>query len=100
VYIDVPVYETWYTYSLWEWVKVRDAVASGSDNSPYWPETNLKDEQREGERDETCIVTFTTDKGKNYPYAPSCSEFTQYERNTTWQIKHNANRVLEVLSRE
>lgn len=95
-YESVPRYETWYVYQVWEWVKVDEEVARGTDNAPVWPEVALGDDQREGERSEHCEVIFTTDKGDSYPYTLSCSEIRQFKRGAQWQIKHDANRVLEV----
>ena len=100
VYEDVPVYQTWYTYHIWEWVDIKPAVASGNDNEPEWPKVNLGENQREGEREEECIVTFTTPKDKSYPYNTPCAEMGKYELDAKWEIKRNASRVTEVLSQE
>ena len=96
VYEDVPVYKTWYTYNIWEWVDIEPAVARGSDADVYWPQVPLADNQREGKSTESCVVTFTNTKGNTYPFSPSCDELYQYPIGSKWNIERNANRVLEV----
>ena len=39
-YCEMPDYDTWYFYDLWEWTHIRDFVAYGDDaedNRPRWP---------------------------------------------------------------
>jgi hypothetical protein len=96
IYEDVPVVQTWYAYSVWEWVNVRQAVARGSDADVHWPEVELGNNQREGERSERCVVTLTNKKRNSYPFSPPCSELSRYPRGSEWQIKRNSTKVLEV----
>ena len=99
VYEDMPVYDTWYIYDVWEWVSIQPATVQGDDNAPYWPEVKLTDEQREEKREEQCNVTFTNDKGKNYPFNAPCDELGAYTHGSEWDIKRNTKRVLEVKPR-
>ena len=48
VYVSVPRYSTWYTYSIWRWTQVRTENASGRDHEAAWPELNLGENEREG----------------------------------------------------
>ena len=100
VYESVPVYQTWYTYKIWEWVNIQPAVAQGTDAEIYWPKVQLADNQREGARAESCTVTFTNDKGNEYPYHPICADLHRYRRGSRWAIKRNAYEILEVRPQE
>lgn len=66
VYIDVPKYQTKYYYDIEKWIPDRQLITSGGDDTPYWDDTELSENEREGEREETYTVTFTTDKDKVY----------------------------------
>ncbi len=48
VYVPVPRYMTKYYYNIFRWVQSREAVASGTDHNARWPETDLKENEREG----------------------------------------------------
>jgi hypothetical protein len=96
VYEDVPVYQTWYTYQIWEWVNIQPAVTRGSDADIHWPDVRLEDNQREGARNESCVVTFTNAKGDSYAYRPPCTELHRYPLRSRWNIKRNMNEILEV----
>jgi hypothetical protein len=96
VYEDVPVYATWYVYNIWEWVDIEPAVARGSDAEVYWPDVRLADNQREGERTERCVITFTSEKGGTYPFTPPCDELRNYPRGSKWKIERNAREILNV----
>ncbi len=64
VYVDVPRYQTKYYYNIWRWVPGRYAEASEHSTSPYWPDPELKEDEREGQRAE--VYRFTVElKQKN-----------------------------------
>lgn len=50
VYRNEPVYNTKYYYTIWRWAPSRQVSASGDDHEPYWPEFELGENEREGER--------------------------------------------------
>ena len=62
VYRQVPEYATKYDYDIWRWTQTRTATASGNDHDAYWPETNLADDEREGDRAEIYRVGITDTK--------------------------------------
>lgn len=63
IYVPVPRYATKYTYTIWRWVKVREAEASGTDHEAAWPETELASDEREGEpRSERYSFTVKDEK--------------------------------------
>ena len=65
VYRSVPRYQTKYVYTIWRWTPAREATASGEDQNPYWPELNLKEDEREGSpRAERYSFMVTGEKGE------------------------------------
>lgn len=68
VYVPVPRYATKYYYNIWRWNPSREASASGTDHSPYWPDTNLGENEREGARSEAYGFTVENSKGESTAY--------------------------------
>ncbi len=64
VYRQEPVYATRVTYEVERWKEVRQARASGEDNRPEWPETNLARGEREGPRTEKYVLKLRGRDGK------------------------------------
>ena len=62
VYSQSPVYQTKYYYNLRHWIQTREAVNSGDDHSATWPEIQLSEYEREGERTDYYTFTITTDE--------------------------------------
>ncbi len=62
VYVQVPRYATKYYYNIWRWTPTRIASSSGEDQQPFWPETNLAENEREGDRKEEYRFTVTVNK--------------------------------------
>ena len=62
VYRQVPRYQTRYTYDIRRWTPERTATAEGRDQIPYWPETNLKPDEREEDRTEAYYVEILNTK--------------------------------------
>jgi hypothetical protein len=78
VYRQVPNYQTKYYYNIWRWTSSRQAVAGGTDHEPAWPETNLAENEREGQRAEVYrIVVKDTKSGKNTTYRMKEAEWMQ-----------------------
>ena len=72
VYKQVPRYQTKYYYDIWRWTPTRTATASGDDHSPYWPDPQLSQDEREGQRSAVYRVTITnTQKGESNRYRVS-----------------------------
>ncbi|MBQ6563798.1 MAG: zinc ribbon domain-containing protein [Clostridiales bacterium] len=59
VYVPVPRYATKYYYNIWRWTPTRTATASGTDHNTAWPDTNLTENEREGDRAE--LYAFTVE---------------------------------------
>ncbi|MFZ2202003.1 MAG: zinc ribbon domain-containing protein [Microgenomates group bacterium] len=96
VYRQEPIYKTYYWWSHWEWVSVSPVVASGSDNSPYWPDAGLGETRREFGRSETMTVVFAWAEGEKVEqvfdeYHPAdVVEFAKYKPGSVWSIRHSA----------
>lgn len=75
VYVSVPEYRTKYYYDIERWVYDHTETSSAHDHEPYWPEVELKDNQRINGRDETYgLTTIYRDKENHYTieYADWC----------------------------
>jgi hypothetical protein len=79
VYRQEPVYQTLYAYDIDKWIVVRTGQESGKDHSPAWPESSLASNEREGERTERYLVTFTDENGESYPWESTLAEWESYE---------------------
>ena len=64
VYKQVPRYQTKYYYDIWRWTPSREATASGEGHSAYWPNPQLGENEREGERTAVYRVTLTNTKNE------------------------------------
>jgi len=88
VYKDKPVYATWYTYDIWDWVEVDSETETGNDYEPVWPAIDVADDNREGDRIEEYTITFEDSDGNKYEYTTeSYSEFEKYEDGSSWEIE-------------
>jgi hypothetical protein len=67
VYVQVPRYQTKYYYNIWRWTPSRDVTASGEDHNTYWPEVELGENEREGQRTEAYAFTVEHRKNKGAP---------------------------------
>jgi len=91
------VYQEYCEYEAYAWTVVDVATDSGYDLYPTWPSVQLGSDSREGEAEETYLVTFSTSDG-SFDYAPdSENEFRQFETGSTWSLEVNSfNRVISV----
>lgn len=98
IYIQVPVYQTKYTYEIDKWVVVRTETAGNDDHSAFWPELNLEGGEREGQRTETYIVYFTDEDGKTFEWETAEADWRGYEMGQGVTLKLDAlgNNIEEV----
>jgi DNA-directed RNA polymerase subunit RPC12/RpoP len=76
-------------YKVNAWTKFDEAVSSGSDLNPLWPNTQLTDKNlRIGEKSETFTVNLNTGD-KVYDYHPNAAEFNQFNIGSQWKIVVN-----------
>ena len=67
VYVPVPYYGTKYYYNIWRWTPSRDVTASGTDHNAAWPEYELAENEREGQRAEEYRFTVEHTKKQASP---------------------------------
>ena len=68
VYVQVPRYATKYYYTIWRWTPTRVASASGSDHNAAWPEPELGENERAGDRAEAYFFTVQDKKQQSAVY--------------------------------
>jgi hypothetical protein len=73
VYREEPVYSDWCTYTIEQWVDLREASADGDGMTPVWPQTQLntcaqprQGCQREGARTESYILQVRDTDGASH----------------------------------
>lgn len=86
VYVDVPVYDTKYYYTIWRWIKNRVASASGTAHDEYWPETALADNERTADTREKYRFTYTSGK-KEKEFAIGYDEWRKLSAGDSIKIK-------------
>ena len=112
VYRTVPRYATKYTYTIWRWVKVREAGASGENHDAFWPELILEENEREGSpRREEYGFTVTDSKEKTEPWVLTEEDWrkinlndrltisTQRASGESWIVDEKGNRQIRVYRR-
>lgn len=77
VYVDVPIYQTWYTYEIERWLHERYETAEGHGTNPYWPEFQLRENEREGRQKEIYAIIVCNDKGKENKYTLTKDEWSR-----------------------
>lgn len=93
-YEGQPIYQSWYTYSLWEWVTIQPAKANGTGSERFWPEVVLAENQREkaNGRVERCLVRFSN----NLPYVLPCEQLNLYPVGSAWDVRHNGVTISQI----
>lgn len=94
---EYQVKDLWCDYTRDEETVVDTAIVRGTDDNPQWPALNLLTGQREGDRAEKYLVTFTSD-GKRFEYEPrDARAFAQFTINSRWKLKVNGfSQVVDV----
>lgn len=86
---EYQVYADYCEYVVDEWQVVDTLQSEGSNYTPTWPNLQLENGQREGERDTDYIITFRTD-GDTYTYHTNNeAEFNAAQPDTTWILEIN-----------
>jgi ribosomal protein L40E len=84
------VKDDWCAYTQLEWTVIDSVVAKGADANPQWPAVILRADQREGDREETYVVFFTSDDKEYQLPVASASELAKYVVGSRWKLKVNA----------
>jgi hypothetical protein len=83
------VYDDYCTYSSMDWVVFDTFTTSGTDTNPYWAELSISNNQREGDREENYVVTFSSDGSSHEYSAGSLEEFRQFAPDSEWLLTLN-----------
>lgn len=87
VYRDEPVYQTKYYYDIWRWEHTRDVKTGKSDHNPYWGETNLKDNEREGSKTEHYYIELDFGKKKSTTYVVNASDWEKISKGDKYSVE-------------
>ncbi len=98
IYVSVPVYQTLFVYDIDKWVVDRTEVASAQDHQPYWPRSDLDENEREGEKSERYTITFTDQDGENYDYETDLAAWQAYEQGQSVTLKLSATGELKEIA--
>lgn len=83
------VYDEYCSYQIMQWVQVDTLTLDGYNTSPSWPTANLSTNQRQGNSNETYLITFVAD-GNEYPYRTSSLDiYQQATKGSHWLIEVN-----------
>jgi len=85
IYENVPVFQTQYIYEIDRWEAVRTVEANGNNRSAEWPDLNLGNNEREGERTEQYTIIFRTSEGAD--------EKVPYENYDEWRTFDEGDQV-------
>ena len=84
---EYQVYADWCEYQVDEWRVVDSVSLTGRDLSARWPALQLKQGQREGEREQEYIIYFDAD-GKSFSYRTRDEDtFSRFEIGSRWVLK-------------
>ena len=97
VYVDVPVYDWWYTYEIERWVHQSDKVTAGGDKEPYWAEYECGRWEREGMRSEKYFISIVDEDGKTHEYKLSFDEWMSLEEGDSVTLKTYATGNAELV---
>ncbi len=76
VYVPVPRYATKYYYTIWRWTPTRTVTSSGEDHNTAWPEPELAEKERAGERTEAYAFSVRDPKDNTFTYRLAESDWT------------------------
>jgi hypothetical protein len=101
VYRQEPIYATKYYYDIERWVYSRTATSSGEhgEGSPYWPELNLKINEREsGKTEQYFVHGFIENDKKETPqtYAISYDLWKTISPNSTIKVVVQFGTIKEI----
>ena len=101
IYLEIPEYKTKYYYTIMKWEYGRTEKSSGNDNTPYWPDLNLKEGvERQGEKVEKYYVVLSTKNGKRKEKEYEVGTLELWDRLKVGKgvkVKINGSRILEII---
>ncbi len=96
VYVDVPVYETKYTYTAYRWINERSETARGQ-TDPQWPQVTYGTDEREGERIERYTLTYADRKGNQRSFSCDYGMFSRVTIGQSYTVKLRGGAIAEIV---
>jgi hypothetical protein len=87
---NYEVYQDYCSYMVDDWTVVDTAIQSGSDSNPIWPQISLTQSQKQGNRQETYIIVFSSDGGQKTFQTNDSSLFAQARTGSRWTLNVNS----------
>ncbi len=95
VYIDVPVYETRYYYTVYRWTDARSETAQGQ-TDPEWPRIVYGEREREGARSERYTVTYADKKGRESTMECAFDTWSRFTIGGKYTLKIQQGRIIGI----
>ncbi len=95
VYVDVPIYETKFYYTIDKWSFDHSEETSAADDEPYFADYKLGENERFGDKSEKYWFTYEENK-----YAVDYYIWQQYNVGDQILAKVRFGKVLEILEKE
>lgn len=96
VYKDVPVYQTKYYYDIDKWVYKETETVNGTTKEPYWPELQLKNNERQGNKTEEYEIVTVNEKDKINTYEIDFNTWNKIEKGDSITAMVNAAGLSEI----
>ena len=88
VYIDEPVYDTWYVYEIERWFYSYSEYSDGNDKNPFWPKYTLAKKERVQDEVGTYVVHLKSNdpdsKFQSLTYQTNESEWNAIKLNKVY----------------
>lgn len=101
VYRDEPVYDTKYYYEIERWKYARSVKTNGTDHSPYFGETNLKDNERVSSKTKDYkMKVHVIEKDKDLELPLEEDLWKQIDKGSVLHVKMSLNTITEIVKIE
>lgn len=95
VYRDVPVYKTKYYYYIWRWKYEREVTAKKHDKSPYYKDTELKKNERKGDK-RTIYYVKAVRKDKEKKYTTTKDIYMNLDVGSSARVRISGKKITEL----
>lgn len=96
VYRDKPIYKTKYYYTIWRWKYNRTETAEGGGKTPEYPDPQLTDKERLGEKSVEYEVTCEV-KNKEKTYKVEKSIYDKLDIGETYKVKADSEEIVSII---
>lgn len=96
VYRDKPIYKTKYYYTIWRWKYDRTETAEGGGKTPEYPDPQLTDKERLGEKSVEYEVTCEV-KNKEKTYKVKDAIYDKLDIGETYNVKADSEEIVSII---